>query len=54
LEAEAIWFQWVRAVLKESPINILPPFPNGVPEQTPCAGWLFGMRSGQQLNRCFH
>jgi hypothetical protein len=24
-----IWFQW--AVLKESPIDVLPPFPNGVP-----------------------
>ena len=40
-------------VLKESPIGVLPPFPNGVPKQIPCAGWLFGMRSGQKPNCCF-
>jgi hypothetical protein len=52
LEAEASWFQW--PVLEQSPIDVLPPLANGIPEQIPRAGWLFGMRSGQQLNRCFH
>ena len=52
LQTEATWFQ--RSVLKESPIDVLPPLTNGVPQQTPGAGWLLGMRSGKQLNRCFH